>query len=226
MDGCTDETACNYIAEATEDDGSCLYPGDTCDDNDDTTINDVYSYDCVCREVDGLTEAESTLDWSVYPSPTFGVLNPHGRCRVGWRSGGGDLVDHGSGPETRAPAGQTQLDVHELAPGVYFLTLCSPAMAATTRRFVVGTRYSRLKRCGKPLDDCPGVFCLRLGHVEASDLSLHQIQAMHFSPFPGSPSRCFGKLTCLALDGVFERLHLGPNLLQRLHQPIRVQLRC
>ena len=34
-------------------------------------------------------------------------------------------------------AGRTQLDVSDLASGVYFLTLRSPAMATTTRRFVV-----------------------------------------------------------------------------------------
>ena len=141
VDGCTDETACNYSAEATEDDGSCLYPGDTCDDNDDTTINDVYSDDCVCVvEVDGLTEAESTLDWGVYPSPAFGVIN----LRLEGAGWGGDVeavISSATGQALRLErlAGPTQLDVHELAPGVY-LTLRSPAMAATTRRFVVGTR--------------------------------------------------------------------------------------
>ena len=34
-------------------------------------------------------------------------------------------------------ADRTQLDVSDLASGVYFLTLRSPAIAATTRRFVV-----------------------------------------------------------------------------------------
>ena len=140
VDGCTDEAACNYSAEATEDDGSCLYPGDTCDDNDDSTINDVYSDDCVCAgEVDGLTEAESTLDWGVYPSPTFGALN----LRLEGAAWGGDVeavISSATGQALRLErlAGPTQLDVHELAPGVYFLTLRSPAMAATTRRFVVG----------------------------------------------------------------------------------------
>ena len=30
--GCTDETACNYDANAEEDDGSCAFPGDACGD--------------------------------------------------------------------------------------------------------------------------------------------------------------------------------------------------
>ena len=51
--------------------------------------------------------------------------------------------------------------------------------------------------------------------VEASDLSLHQTTSHAlFLPFQDHRQRCFGKLTCLALDGVFERLHLGPNLLR------------
>ena len=30
--GCTDSTACNYDSAADESDGSCVYPGDSCDD--------------------------------------------------------------------------------------------------------------------------------------------------------------------------------------------------
>ena len=48
--GCTDEAACNYDASlgANTDDGSCTFPGDACDDGDDTTINDVLGADCSC----------------------------------------------------------------------------------------------------------------------------------------------------------------------------------
>ena len=37
--GCTDELACNYDAEATEDDGSCIY-ADTYYDCDGNCLND------------------------------------------------------------------------------------------------------------------------------------------------------------------------------------------
>lgn len=46
--GCTDPTSCNYNPLATIDDGSCLYPGSLCDDNNPNTINDSINPDCVC----------------------------------------------------------------------------------------------------------------------------------------------------------------------------------
>ena len=52
--GCTDETACNFDAEATEDDGSCTYaePLYDCDGN---CLNDLDG-DGVCEEVPGCTD--------------------------------------------------------------------------------------------------------------------------------------------------------------------------
>jgi hypothetical protein len=48
IEGCTDEAACNYNPEATEDDGSCTFPGDACDDGDPNTENDTLNDQCEC----------------------------------------------------------------------------------------------------------------------------------------------------------------------------------
>ena len=75
VEGCTDDAACTYDELATDDDGSCAYPEDPCDDGDDTTINDAYTVDCDCvGEVDGLDEAFLS-GVEVYPNPAAEVLN-------------------------------------------------------------------------------------------------------------------------------------------------------
>jgi uncharacterized protein (TIGR02145 family) len=48
LQGCTDGSACNFLANATQDDGSCLYPNATCDDGNVNTVNDVINGECVC----------------------------------------------------------------------------------------------------------------------------------------------------------------------------------
>jgi uncharacterized protein (TIGR02145 family) len=48
LNGCTDGSACNFLANATQDDGSCLYQNATCDDGDVNTVNDVINGECVC----------------------------------------------------------------------------------------------------------------------------------------------------------------------------------
>lgn len=47
--GCTSLFACNYDATATADNGSCFFPGDSCDDGDVFTSNDVYNANCLCE---------------------------------------------------------------------------------------------------------------------------------------------------------------------------------
>jgi hypothetical protein len=46
--GCMDMNACNYDAFAVLDNGSCLTPGNPCDDGYAETINDVVGADCIC----------------------------------------------------------------------------------------------------------------------------------------------------------------------------------
>lgn len=60
--GCTDALACNYDATAASDNGSCIFPGDTCDDNDFSTDNDVIGADCVCLgEDNGLIDGCTSM---------------------------------------------------------------------------------------------------------------------------------------------------------------------
>jgi hypothetical protein len=46
--GCTNDLACNYDITATDDDGSCILPGDACDDGNAATENDQIQADCSC----------------------------------------------------------------------------------------------------------------------------------------------------------------------------------
>ncbi len=48
IQGCTDGAACNFMANANQDDGSCLYQNATCDDGNVNTINDVINVSCQC----------------------------------------------------------------------------------------------------------------------------------------------------------------------------------
>ena len=46
--GCTDSLACNFDMDANTDDGSCLVIGESCDDMDDMTLNDMVNDSCAC----------------------------------------------------------------------------------------------------------------------------------------------------------------------------------
>jgi hypothetical protein len=67
--GCMDPAACNFNPNANMDDSSCVFPGDSCNDGDSTTINDVYNFICECvGETNGLNEITNIA--SIYPNPT------------------------------------------------------------------------------------------------------------------------------------------------------------
>lgn len=72
--GCTDPNACNYSASASEDDGTCQYSGDSCNDGDPSTINDIWNDDCDCIGENPDTDyMEATINGELvraeYPCP-------------------------------------------------------------------------------------------------------------------------------------------------------------
>jgi uncharacterized protein (TIGR02145 family) len=62
IQGCTDGSACNFLANTTQDDGSCLYLNATCNDGNANTTNDVINANCQCSGilmVNGCTNAQA-----------------------------------------------------------------------------------------------------------------------------------------------------------------------
>jgi hypothetical protein len=56
--GCTNSTACNFNPSATVDNGSCYYPGFSCDDGNAATQNEVYNNLCQCEVlISGCTQS-------------------------------------------------------------------------------------------------------------------------------------------------------------------------
>jgi len=68
--GCTDGTACNYNMEAVAEDGSCVFVGDSCDDNNAATTNDVVTADCGCE---GILPSNTVVD-VIVNSPNHNTL--------------------------------------------------------------------------------------------------------------------------------------------------------
>jgi len=75
IEGCTDETACSFNPDATEDNGTCVYIGDACDDGNPNTENDMLSGNCECTGVVGFETVNQILINQVFPIPVTNQLN-------------------------------------------------------------------------------------------------------------------------------------------------------
>lgn len=65
--GCTNVSACNYDSEASVDDGTCILPGDPCDDGNEFSTGDVIQGDCSCAGVFPPTTNSLILTGALYP---------------------------------------------------------------------------------------------------------------------------------------------------------------
>jgi subtilisin-like proprotein convertase family protein len=125
LPGCTDQEACNFNPTALEDDGSCVYPGDACDDGDENTINDTIdeNCDCVGEVEDGVEEAR--LAFGMFPNPTTGEVT---LTVAGFHTGVTVQVLDGAGrvvwtEQNVALEGNTVLDLSGLSSGTYNVML-------------------------------------------------------------------------------------------------------
>lgn len=86
--GCTSGSACNYNSAANQNDGSCLFEGDPCDDGDDATYDDIYvncaasNYGCEGTPSNTGCDADLDEDGIVAVSDVLMLLGEFG-CTVG-----------------------------------------------------------------------------------------------------------------------------------------------
>lgn len=95
VSGCTDSSACNYNSNATTNDGSCIYPGDSCDDGNSNTINDTYNSNCECvGEISNSNGCATNADGMV--DVEFGIFTdnwPQENTLIIYDSGGNQLTN-------------------------------------------------------------------------------------------------------------------------------------
>ena len=76
VSGCTYEAACNYNPSVEFDDNTCVFIGDSCDDDNPNTIDDVIQEDCECRGTSAMMVDElEGLSVKIYPNPASNSLN-------------------------------------------------------------------------------------------------------------------------------------------------------
>ena len=136
ISGCTDPSACNYDALASEDDASCYGEGDPCDDGLSETVNDQYTADCECAgEIVGVDEWVGHAA-TVFPNPA------QDRMTVRFERLAADrvvrLVDAGGRVllESRVPGTQLDWDLSDCPAGIYTLTI-EDASGASVRRVAI-----------------------------------------------------------------------------------------
>ena len=69
--GCTNPMACNYDIDATIDNSTCIVPGDSCDDEDPNSIDDVIQGNCDCQGYGCNDPDACNFSATAIPDPTI-----------------------------------------------------------------------------------------------------------------------------------------------------------
>lgn len=120
--GCMDGLACNFDPLAVEDDGSCLYVGDPCDDGDAATTADAISENCECE---GTTRVEdlTTAQVVVFPNPASDLLMVDIQGRHGSPVSLKLKDSTGRVVYAKMAMNQSPLDVSSLSEGLYLMDI-------------------------------------------------------------------------------------------------------
>ena len=119
--GCINPNACNYNADATESDGSCLFPGDPCDDGDESTTNDMYTDSCECQGDEPSQVSEDVLELALFPNPVHDWLSV--RLEDGLAASLILFDPMGRVVQTWSTIGSARLDLSHLPPGPYVMSI-------------------------------------------------------------------------------------------------------
>ncbi|MFM9004388.1 MAG: T9SS type A sorting domain-containing protein, partial [Flavobacteriales bacterium] len=111
--GCTVPEACNYLPEATIDDGSCFFVGDPCDDGNENTTDDTYNANCDCEGAVSVEELQTAI--SVYPNPSSTEVS----VTVNGLAPSEVHIFDATGRFVLSTQRTSRIDIHTLAPGVY-----------------------------------------------------------------------------------------------------------
>ena len=133
--GCTNADACNYEPLAEIDNGACVLVGDSCDDGNPATLDDMINADCLCSgQVDEIREPNAPFNLDLGPNPTSNALEAHSAIPLGAiriLDSQGKVCLEQQTSETRMV-----LDVSGFVPGLYFFE-ASSNQARVISRFIV-----------------------------------------------------------------------------------------
>lgn len=114
VDGCTDAGACNYDPSANNNDGSCYFIGDPCDDGNMATLGDVYNSNCECAGSATSIQELNYTKVAIYPNPASDVVYFQNVSK------GNVVVYNNLGLKViEANLTESKLNVESLTPGLY-----------------------------------------------------------------------------------------------------------
>ena len=140
--GCLDDEACNYNADAVIDAGNCIYVGDSCNDNDSNTFDDIIQEDCDCEGTVNVEEIVSSNGVTLFqntPNPVTSIttfsfeLNTSRDIQFEIRDMRGRIITNMDKGTMAAGIHRIDFDIEGLSGGMYTYTLTADGISLTKK---------------------------------------------------------------------------------------------